>query len=51
MDNELRLFSFVFVGDVVLFANTPEFLSILNGLYVYCNIWNLRVNTKNNHDF
>ena len=50
MDNlvyELKLFSFLFVGDAVLFANTPEELSMLNGLYVdlYCNMWNLCVNT------
>ena len=32
---------------LVLFANTPEALqSMLNDLYVYCNIWYLRVNTK-----
>ena len=56
MDNsvyELKLFSFLFVGDAVLFANTPEVLSMLNGLYVglYCNMWNLRVNTLKNHEF
>ena len=56
MDNsvyELKLFSFLFVGDAVLFANTPEVLSMLNGLYVglYCNMWNLCVNTLKNHEF
>ena len=56
MDNsvyELKLFSFLFVGDAVLFANTPEVLSMLHGLYVglYCNMWNLCVNTLKNHEF
>ena len=49
MDNsvyELKLFSFLFVGDAVLFANTPEVLSMLNGVYAYCNMWNLCVNIK-----
>ena len=50
---ELKLFSFLFVGDAVLFANTPEVFSMLHGLYVglYCNMWNLRVNTLKNHEF
>ena len=57
MDNsvyELKLFSFLFVGDAVPFANIPEVLSMLNGLYVglYCNMWNLRVNTLiKNHEY
>ena len=43
--NELRLFLFLFADDAVLFENTPEALqSMLNDLY--CNMWNLRVNTK-----
>ena len=45
--NELKLFLFLFADDAVLFANTPEALqSMLNYLYVYCDMWNLRVNTK-----
>ena len=46
--NELKLFLFLFADDAILFANTSEALqSMLNDLYVYCNMWNRRLNTKN----
>ena len=37
----------MFADDAVLFANTPGALqSMLKDSYVYCNMWDLRVNTK-----
>ena len=45
--NELKIFLFLFADDAVLFVNTLEALqSMLNDLYVYCNMWDFRVNTK-----
>ena len=44
--NQINLFMLLYCDDVVLFAKSPECLqNMLNKLYEYSCIWDIKVNT------
>ena len=45
--NDLNLFMLLYADDEVLFSTSPEMLqNMMNNLYDYSSIWNLKVNTN-----
>lgn len=43
----IKLFALLYADDTILLSNSPKDLQLmLNSLNCYCNMWNLKVNTK-----